>query len=91
VRRTEAASRARTPVVGWDAKRAKVKVNPLAAWTDEQVDRYVSEHGILINPLRQIGYASIGCAPCTRPVAPDEDPRAGRWAGRAKLECGIHG
>jgi phosphoadenosine phosphosulfate reductase len=77
--------------VGWDAKRRKVKINPLATWTDEQVDAYVAEHGILINPLRQIGYASIGCEPCTRPVAPGEDSRAGRWAGRAKLECGIHG
>jgi phosphoadenosine phosphosulfate reductase len=44
----------------------------------------------LVNPLREIGYASIGCAPCTQPVAPGEDSRAGRWAGRAKLECGIH-
>jgi phosphoadenosine phosphosulfate reductase len=91
VRRTEAASRAGTPVVGWDAKRRKVKVNPLASWTDEQVDAYIEEHGILVNPLREIGYASIGCAPCTRPVAPGEDSRAGRWGGRAKLECGIHG
>ncbi len=91
VRRAEAATRADTPVVGWDAKRRKVKINPLATWTDEQVDAYVAEHGILVNPLREIGYASIGCAPCTRPVAPGEDPRAGRWAGRAKVECGIHG
>ena len=90
VRRAELASRADTPVVAWDAKRRKVKVNPLATWTDEQVAAYVAEHGILVNPLRQIGYTSIGCAPCTRPVAAGEDPRAGRWAGRAKTECGIH-
>jgi phosphoadenosine phosphosulfate reductase len=90
VRRAELASRADTPVVAWDAKRRKVKVNPLATWTDEQVAAYVARHGILVNPLRQIGYTSIGCAPCTRPVAAGEDPRAGRWAGLAKTECGIH-
>jgi phosphoadenosine phosphosulfate reductase len=90
VRRAELASRARTPVVGWDAKRGKVKVNPLATWTDEQIADYVAEHDILVNPLRQIGYTSIGCAPCTRPVAAGEDARSGRWAGQAKVECGIH-
>jgi phosphoadenosine phosphosulfate reductase len=90
VRRAELASRADTPVVGWDAKRRKVKVNPLATWTDEQVAAYVAEHHVLVNPLRQIGYTSIGCAPCTRPVATGEDPRSGRWAGLAKTECGIH-
>jgi phosphoadenosine phosphosulfate reductase len=90
VRRAELASRADTPVVAWDGKRRKVKVNPLATWTDEQVAAYVAQHGILVNPLRQIGYTSIGCAPCTRPVAAGEDPRSGRWAGLAKTECGIH-
>jgi phosphoadenosine phosphosulfate reductase len=90
VRRAELASRASTPVVGWDAKRRKVKVNPLATWTDEQTADYVAEHDILVNPLRQIGYTSIGCAPCTRPVAPGEDSRSGRWSGQAKVECGIH-
>jgi len=90
VRRAEIASRADTPVVAWDSKRRKVKVNPLATWTDEQVAAYVAEHDILVNPLRQIGYTSIGCAPCTRPVADGADPRSGRWAGLAKSECGIH-
>ena len=90
VRRAELPSRAGTPVVGWDAKRRKVKVNPLATWSDEQVVEYVAKHDILVNPLREIGYTSIGCAPCTRPVAPGDDTRAGRWAGRAKTECGIH-
>lgn len=90
VRRADAATRADTPVVTWDTRRGKVKVNPLATWTDEQVEAYVAEHGILVNPLRQIGYTSIGCAPCTRPVAPGEDPRSGRWAGLAKTECGLH-
>ncbi len=90
IRRSESSTRAKAPVVGWDSRRRLVKVSPLARWTDEQVDSYVAEHNILINPLREIGYASIGCAPCTRPVAPGEDPRAGRWAGRSKTECGIH-
>jgi phosphoadenosine phosphosulfate reductase len=90
VRRAELAARANTPIVGWDAKRRKAKVNPLATWTDTQVADYVAEHDILVNPLRQIGYASIGCAPCTRPVTDGEDARSGRWAGSAKVECGIH-
>lgn len=90
VRRAESASRSDTPVVGWDARRRKVKVNPVATWTDEQVDAYVAEHDILVNPLQQLGYTSIGCAPCTRPVAPGEDARSGRWSGTSKSECGIH-
>lgn len=90
VRRAESTTRADTPVVGWDAKRRKVKVNPLASWTDEQTDAYIAERGILVNPLRELGYESIGCAPCTRPVAAGEDARAGRWSGSNKVECGIH-
>jgi phosphoadenosine phosphosulfate reductase len=90
VRRAESRTRSDTPVVTWDAKRRKVKVNPLATWSDAQVDAYVAEHDILVNPLREIGYTSIGCEPCTRPVAPGEDPRSGRWSGRPKTECGIH-
>jgi phosphoadenosine phosphosulfate reductase len=89
-RRSESASRASLPVVGWDQRRGLVKLNPLATWTDDDVHRYAVEHGVLVNPLRQLGYASIGCAPCTRPVADGEDARAGRWAGSAKTECGIH-
>ena len=90
VRRDEAATRAGTKVVDWDAKRGMVKVNPLAAWTQDDVDSYIAEHQVPVNPLAEIGYASIGCAPCTRPVAPGEDPRAGRWAGKGKTECGLH-
>jgi phosphoadenosine phosphosulfate reductase len=90
MRREDAPTRADIDVVGWDAKRAKVKLNPLAAWTQDDVDRYAAENGVLMNPLRQIGYASIGCAPCTRPVAEGEDPRAGRWSGTGKTECGLH-
>ncbi|WP_369131933.1 phosphoadenylyl-sulfate reductase [Modestobacter sp. I12A-02662] len=90
VRRDEAATRAGTRVVDWDAKRGMVKVNPLAAWTQDDVDAYIAEHQVPVNPLQEIGFASIGCAPCTRPVAAGEDPRAGRWAGRGKTECGLH-
>jgi phosphoadenosine phosphosulfate reductase len=90
VRRDESPTRAGTRVVDWDAKRGMVKVNPLAAWTQDDVDAYVAEHQVPVNPLQEIGYASIGCAPCTRPVAQGEDPRAGRWAGRGKTECGLH-
>ena len=90
VRRDESPTRAGTKVVDWDAKRGMVKVNPLAAWTQDHVDAYIAEHQVPVNPLQEIGYASIGCAPCTRPVAPGEDPRAGRWAGRGKTECGLH-
>jgi phosphoadenosine phosphosulfate reductase len=90
VRRDEALTRRDTGVVEWDAKRGKVKVNPIATWTQEQVEAYVAEHGVLVNPLAYDGYPSIGCAPCTHRVAPGEDPRSGRWSGQAKTECGIH-
>ncbi len=90
LRRAETRNRVIAPVVGWDAKKGKVKVSPLARWTDEQVEQYVAEHGVLVNPLAYDGYPSIGCAPCTRRVAPGDDPRSGRWAGTAKTECGIH-
>ena len=90
VRRDESPTRAGTKVVDWDAKRGMVKVNPLAAWTQDDVDAYVTANQVPVNPLAEIGYASIGCAPCTRPVAPGEDPRAGRWAGKNKVECGLH-
>jgi phosphoadenosine phosphosulfate reductase len=90
VRRDESPTRADTRLVDWDARRGMVKVNPLAAWTDDDVDGYVAAHRIPVNPLVELGYASIGCAPCTRPVAPGEDSRAGRWAGRIKVECGVN-
>ncbi|MDT7548713.1 MAG: phosphoadenosine phosphosulfate reductase [Actinomycetota bacterium] len=90
VRRDEAVTRRETGVVEWDAKRGKVKVNPIARWTQADVDAYVEQHGVLVNPLAYDGYPSIGCAPCTHRVAPGEDPRSGRWSGQAKTECGLH-
>ncbi|MFE5215233.1 MULTISPECIES: phosphoadenylyl-sulfate reductase [unclassified Streptomyces] len=91
LRRDESPTRANTPVVGWDEKRRKVKISPIARWTQDDVDAYVAEHGVLTNPLLTDGYASVGCAPCTRRVLEGEDARAGRWAGRNKTECGLHG
>jgi phosphoadenosine phosphosulfate reductase len=91
IRGDETAARVGTPVVQWDARRGLVKVNPLARWMHAEVDTYAQRHGVLVNPLQQIGFSSIGCAPCTRPVRPGENARAGRWAGRDKAECGIHG
>ncbi len=90
LRRAETHNRVIAPVIGWDAKKGKVKVSPLARWTDEQVHAYIAEHHVLVNPLLHDGYPSIGCWPCTRRVAPGDDPRSGRWAGSAKTECGIH-
>jgi phosphoadenosine phosphosulfate reductase len=90
IRRDEASTRADTKVVEWDAKRQMVKVNPIARWTQDEVDNYMADNGVLINPLHYDNYPSIGCAPCTRQVAEGEDPRSGRWAGLGKVECGIH-
>ena len=90
MRREDAPTRTDIGLVGWDERRGMAKVNPIAGWTQEDVERYASEHGVMLNPLRQLGYASIGCAPCTRPVAPGEDARAGRWSGTDKVECGLH-
>ncbi|GAA2353380.1 phosphoadenylyl-sulfate reductase [Streptomyces violaceusniger] len=91
LRRDESPTRADTPVVGWDARRRKVKISPIARWTQADVDAYVAEHGVLTNPLLMDGYPSIGCAPCTRRVLEGEDIRSGRWAGSTKTECGLHG
>ena len=90
LRRAETRNRVIAPVIGWDDKKRKVKVSPLARWSDEQVDKYIEDHQILVNPLVYDGYPSIGCWPCTRRVAPGDDPRSGRWAGTNKTECGIN-
>ena len=90
LRRDETHNRVIAPVIGWDDKKRKVKVSPLARWTAAQVERYIEENGVLVNPLQYDGYPSIGCWPCTRRVAPGDDPRSGRWAGTGKTECGIN-
>jgi len=90
LRRADSPARAGTKVVEWDAKRQLVKLNPIATWSDEQVEAYIAENSILVNPLLSDGYGSVGCAPCTRRLLEGEDVRAGRWAGTNKTECGIH-
>jgi phosphoadenosine phosphosulfate reductase len=89
IRRADSPARANTPIVSWDHKRKMVRLAPIARWSDEAVASYIEQNGLLVNPLLDDGYASIGCAPCTQRAAADE-PRAGRWAGLAKTECGIH-
>ncbi|WP_431246487.1 phosphoadenylyl-sulfate reductase [Leifsonia xyli] len=90
VRREEAPTRAATPVIAWDEKNGLVKVNPLAAWTFDELIDYATVNAVPLNLLLTSGYPSIGCEPCTKPVAEGEDPRSGRWAGLAKTECGLH-
>lgn len=90
LRRVESPTRADAPIVGLDVDRGIVKVNPLAPWTDFDMEGYARDHDLPVHPLTERGYPSIGCWPCTRPVAPGDDPRAGRWAGTNKTECGLH-
>jgi phosphoadenosine phosphosulfate reductase len=90
IRREQTPERATARVVEWDERFGLVKLNPLAGWTHAQVWDYVTEHAVPVSPLHARGYPSIGCEPCTSPVRPGEDPRAGRWRGRSKNECGLH-
>jgi phosphoadenosine phosphosulfate reductase len=90
VRRVEAPTRANTPLVTYDEKFGLVKVNPIAAWSDDDMAAYIEANNVLVNPLVAEGYPSIGCAPCTAKPLPGADPRSGRWAGTGKIECGLH-
>ncbi|RVW04857.1 phosphoadenylyl-sulfate reductase [Rhodococcus spongiicola] len=90
IRRVESPTRANAPLVSFDEAFGLVKINPIAAWSDEDMQAYIDEHSILVNPLVDEGYPSIGCAPCTAKPLPGADPRSGRWAGSAKTECGLH-
>jgi phosphoadenosine phosphosulfate reductase len=90
IRRVEAPTRANAPLVSFDEAFKLVKVNPLAAWTDEDMQNYIDEHDVLVNPLVYEGYPSIGCAPCTAKPVDGADSRSGRWQGLAKTECGLH-
>lgn len=90
IRRDQAPTRANAPIVSWDAKFGLVKVNPLVKWTTKDVWDYITKNNVPYNTLHDRNFPSIGCEPCTRPVAPGEDPRAGRWAGFQKTECGLH-
>jgi phosphoadenosine phosphosulfate reductase len=86
LRRDETPARAGARALEWDAARGLVKVNPLLAWSQDDVEGYAADHHLPVNPLRNQGYGSIGCAPCTLPGT----GREGRWAGTDKLECGLH-
>jgi phosphoadenosine phosphosulfate reductase len=90
LRRVEAPTRANAALISFDEAFKLVKVNPLATWTDEDIQNYIDEHDVLVNPLVYEGYPSIGCAPCTAKPAEGADPRSGRWQGLAKTECGLH-
>ena len=90
VRRDQAPTRANAKKIEWDKSFGLVKCNPLADWTWENVWEYVREHNVPYNPLHEQNYPSIGCVQCTRQVQAGEDPRAGRWSGFAKKECGLH-
>ena len=90
IRRDQAATRATAKKVEWDKSFGLVKMNPIADWTWESVWEYVRDHYVPYNPLHEQNYPSIGCVQCTRQVQPGEDPRAGRWSGFAKKECGLH-
>ena len=90
VRRADSSSRAAAPKFAWDRKFDLWKLNPLADWSERDVWNYIHEHQLPYNPLHDRGYPSIGCTHCTQPVEPGGDPRAGRWTGLAKTECGIN-
>ena len=89
LRRADSNARTSAPIVGRDS-RGLIKVNPLANWSDEDTGRYIADNRVPVNPLTLLGYPSIGCLPCTTPVADGEDPRAGRWRNADKTECGLH-
>lgn len=89
LRRAEATTRSQAPIVGVDI-RGLVKINPIATWTDEDVAGYIADNDIAVNPLLLQGYPSVGCQPCTHPVAEGAHPRSGRWAGSERTECGLH-
>jgi len=90
IRRDQTGDRARADVVDWDPKFNLVKINPLLTWTKKDVWAFIHKYDVPYNPLHDQGYPSIGCWPCTRPIANGEDERAGRWAGTIKKECGLH-
>lgn len=90
LRRADHTGRAETPTVQWDERHGLIKINPIAGYSDARLDACIEKYQIMENPLRQIGYRSIGCEPCTRAVDDGEHERAGRWFGRAKVECGLH-
>jgi phosphoadenosine phosphosulfate reductase len=90
LKRVDTPEREAAPIVGWDPQRNMVKVNPLATWSDDDVEQYLAEQALPHHPLTYVGYVSIGCSPTTQPVAEGHNPREGRWPGSDKTECGLH-
>lgn len=90
IRRDQTAMRANAGKIEWDARFGLVKLNPVADWSSQQIWSYIRSHNVPFNPLHDLNYPSIGCTHCTRAVRPEEDARAGRWAGLSKTECGMH-
>jgi phosphoadenosine phosphosulfate reductase len=90
IRRDQTSVRSSARRIEWDAKFGLLKINPIVDWSTKQVWRYVHDHNVPYNELHNQDYPSIGCTHCTRAVRPGEDPRAGRWSGFAKTECGLH-
>ena len=90
IRRDQTSTRANAGKVQWDEKFGLVKINPIADWSSKQVWQYIRQHDVPYNALHEQNYPSIGCTHCTRAVRPGEDPRAGRWSGSSKTECGLH-
>lgn len=90
IRRVDSPTRATAPVISFDEAFGLLKVNPIVTFTDAQMQDYIDTHGVLVNPLVDEGYPSIGCQPCTAKPEPGSDPRSGRWAGNTKTECGLH-
>jgi phosphoadenosine phosphosulfate reductase len=90
IRRIEAPTRANAPLISFDKAFGLVKINPIAAWSDEEMQAYIDANDVLVNPLVHEGYPSIGCLPCTAKPVEGADPRSGRWAGQSKTECGLH-
>jgi len=90
IRRDQTLNRASAHKIEWDSKFGLVKINPIVDWDSKKVWRYIHKHNVPYNPLHDQGYPSIGCTHCTRAIGPGEDPRAGRWSGFSKNECGLH-
>ena len=89
LRRADGPTRTTTPALALDST-GRLKISPLVTWSLEDTERFITDNNLIKHPLTHQGYPSIGCATCTLPVAAGEDPRAGRWAGHAKTECGLH-
>ncbi|HYM60785.1 MAG TPA: phosphoadenylyl-sulfate reductase [Thermoanaerobaculia bacterium] len=90
IRRDQAPTRANAQKIEWDVRFGLMKLNPIAEWKWDELWTYIRANDVPYNPLHDRNYPSIGCTHCTRPVAAGEDPRAGRWSGTGKVECGLH-